>query len=102
MSSKRLLNFRGHKSAEPQFHKISLDELELRLNTSLKFGMDDTKASKLRLKRGDNRITSATRNIFFSIVGYFVRGFCALLWVVAVLNILNYTTFVIGTADLGL
>ena len=89
------------KYEEPDFHKLTLDELETVFSTSLKYGLDDTKASKIRIKRGDNQITSARRNIIISIIGYFFSGFCGLLWVVATMNILNYTVFVVGTADPG-
>ena len=89
------------KVGEPDYHKLTLDELETVFSTSLKYGLDDTKASKIRIKRGDNQITSARRNIIISIIGYFFSGFCGLLWVVATMNILNYTVFVVGTADPG-
>ena len=89
------------KVGEPDYHKLTLDELETVFSTSLKYGLDDTKASKIRIKRGDNQITSAKRNIVISIIGYFFSGFCSLLWVVATMNILNYTVFVVGTADPG-
>ena len=90
------------KTEEPDFHKLSVDELETVFTTSLRYGLDDTKASKIRIKRGDNQITSARRNIIFSIIGYFFRGFCGLLWVVSVMNILNYLVFVVGSSDLGM
>ena len=97
-------HFSSKKDREPDYHKLTLDELETVLVTSLKNGLDDTKASKIRIKRGDNSLTSAKRSIIFSLVGYFLSGFCGLLWVVAFMNILNYQVFVSPgqTLDTGL
>ena len=91
------------RKAEPRVHRLALDELAKVLSTSLRNGLDDTKASKLRLKRGENRITSTRRSLIVSILGYFFSGFSGLLWVVAIMNVCNYTVFVVGSqSDPGL
>ncbi|CAF0782971.1 unnamed protein product [Brachionus calyciflorus] len=72
------------------YHKISLDELERILSTSVLNGIDSVKASQLLAKFGKNRIKQKKQNPIFKIVGYFFTGFCSLLWIAAIVCILAW------------
>ena len=44
---------------EPHYHRLTLGQLAATFATSLTHGLDDTKACKLRIKRGPNKLTTA-------------------------------------------
>jgi sodium/potassium-transporting ATPase subunit alpha len=72
------------------YHKMSLTELAGALETSVKDGLDQSKASQLLSKNGRNVIEQKGKNPVFKFIGYFFTGFCTLIWVAAIICILAY------------
>ena len=82
-----------HHHGELDYHKLSLDELEGMFSTSLRHGMDDTKAAKVRIKRGENKLSSEQARKALRVLGYLVQDVCSLLWVTCVMSIIIYFYF---------
>ncbi len=76
------------KDYNRDFHKITFDELCDRLNTSTQNGLDISRAQQLLIKNGKNKITQKSKNPLLKILGYFFSGFCALIWVAAIICLL--------------
>ena len=88
-----------HRHGELDYHKLSLDELEALFATSLRNGMDDTKAAKVRIKRGENKLSNAHGRKIISILGYMVHDICGLIWVSCIMSIVIYFNFSGGSPD---
>ena len=80
-------------NSEPDYHKMSLDELEAVFNTSLRSGMDETRAAKLRLKRGHNQLTyerHQASNKARATLKYLMQDLCGLQWFTCACSALVY------------
>ena len=75
---------------ETDYHKITLDQLQHDLATSISDGLDESKAAQLLAKNGFNRISQKSKNPIFKLVGYLFTGFCGLIWVAAIICILAW------------
>ena len=75
---------------ERNFHKLTCEQLELLFNTSTLKGLDVDMARQLLLKHGKNAITQKKTNLVRKILGYFVSGFCGLIWLAAITVILAW------------
>ena len=84
------INKLGKINKDNDFHKKSFEELALQFRTSLTNGLNSAVASGLRQENGKNIISPQKSNIFCKIIGYLFTGFCALLWVAAVIFILAW------------
>jgi sodium/potassium-transporting ATPase subunit alpha len=72
------------------YHKMSIEQLESRFNTSSVNGLDQTKAQQLLLKTGKNLLSHKKKNQILKVMGYFFSGFCSLIWVAAIVCILSW------------
>ncbi len=62
------------------FHKLSIEDLCLRLNTSPCEGMNTMNIPELLSKYGKNLIKQQKSNLFIQIASHFFGGFCGILW----------------------
>ncbi len=75
---------------EHNYHKLSFSELEKTFNTSLDNGLKDTVAKQLLFKNGKNKIKQKKPNLVLKILGYFLSGFCGVMWLGAIIIILAW------------
>ena len=89
-----------NKNAEPDFHRLDVAAIVDVFGTSARLGMDDTRASRRRLQRGENAITHTRPRL--KLISYFFNGLCALLWVASILSFVNYYYFSFSPPDASL
>ncbi|KAI9281009.1 hypothetical protein BC943DRAFT_310639 [Umbelopsis sp. AD052] len=67
--------------ASMEFHKLTMEEVVQRFNTSDTLGLD-TSAAENRLKRnGPNVLVQRKPNYVLKVLGYVFGGFCSVLWI---------------------
>ena len=69
------------KEVTYQYHKMSLDELDVEFKTSCIRGLTDQQASELFVKNGPNMLKPPETHRIRKILGYLFGGFCWLLWI---------------------
>lgn len=72
------------------YHKLELNELAAKFNTSLRQGLDETEASNRLTKLGPNRIKQSKEKKWKKVFWYFFGGFGGLFSAAAVLCILSW------------
>jgi sodium/potassium-transporting ATPase subunit alpha len=85
--------FKSSPKNEPEstnWHKLSFEELSLKLNTSLTNGLDSLTATQLSIQNGKNKLIGKKKNPLLKTIGYFFTGFCSLMWVGAIVCILAW------------
>ena len=82
---KRKKNIKPHA-----YHKLSFDELEKNLNTSLTQGLTDAKAKQLIIENGKNELDKPETHRIRKFLGYILGGFCWILWISFTISIIAY------------
>lgn len=72
------------------YHKLTFEELCVKFSTSVTSGLDANTAQQLLIKNGKNKIAQKGKNPIIKILGYFFSGFCALIWLAAIVIILAW------------
>jgi sodium/potassium-transporting ATPase subunit alpha len=78
------------KKASYDFHKLSLQELCERLETSPSQGLSQEKAKALLAKNGKNQLKKPSTHICQKLIKYCFSGFCWLLWIGSIVLFLSW------------